>query len=94
MKKINWKVRFKNPVFWGQMALAVLTPILAYVGLGFADITTWSAVGQLITQAYGNPYLLGLVGISVYNAILDPTVMGFGDSKQALTYDKPKNDNE
>ena len=29
---INWKVRFQNPVFWAQIAVAVISPIL--VGLG------------------------------------------------------------
>lgn len=91
---INWKIRFKNPVFWSQMILAVLTPIIAYLGLTFGDITTWMAFGQLITAAYGNPYLLGLVGISVYNAILDPTTSRFADSKQALTYEKPRDNKE
>ena len=31
--KINWKVRMKNPVFWAQVAVAVVGPILAYLGL-------------------------------------------------------------
>lgn len=92
MNKINWKIRFKNPVFWGQMILAALTPILAYMGLSFLDLTTWNSVGQLIAHAYGNPYLLSLVGISVYNAMIDPTVKGLADSKNALTYNKPKDD--
>ena len=28
--KINWKVRFKNPVFIAQIILAILTPILTF----------------------------------------------------------------
>lgn len=88
--KINWKVRFKNPVFYAQIILAIFTPILAYVGLTFADLTTWSSVFEMIESAYSNPYLLGLVIISVFNAVNDPNVSGIGDSKQALTYEKPK----
>ncbi|MFR5004033.1 MAG: phage holin, partial [Thomasclavelia ramosa] len=32
MKKINWKERFKNKIFWVNTILAVATPILAYFG--------------------------------------------------------------
>ena len=39
--KLNLPVRLKNPVFWAQLGLAVLTPILAYFGLTGADITSW-----------------------------------------------------
>lgn len=89
---INWKVRFRNPVFVFQIILAALTPVLAYVGLSFADITTWGTLGELIVEAYSNPYLLALVVISVFNTITDPTVRGLSDSKQAMKYSKPKDD--
>lgn len=87
---INWKVRFKNPVFWSQMILAVLTPILAYAGLTVQDLTTWGAVWELLAQALTNPYVLGMVVVSVWNAINDPTTKGISDSATALTYEKPK----
>lgn len=92
--KINWKVRFSNPVFIAQLVLSILSPILAYVGLSFADITTWGTLWDLISQAYSNPYLLGLVLISLFNTITDPTVSGIGDSKQALGYFRPKKDSD
>lgn len=38
--KINWKVRFKNPVFIAQLVMSVLVPILAYMGLTVEDLTT------------------------------------------------------
>lgn len=88
--KINWKIRVKNPLWWVQVGLSVLTPILAYAGLTAADITTWAALGDLLLGAVCNPYVLGLVVVSVWNAINDPTVSGMGDSEQALTYTEPK----
>ena len=88
--KINWKIRLKNPVFIAQILLAILTPVLAYLGMSFADITEWSTLGELIAQAYSNPYLLGLVIVSVFNTVTDPTVEGFGDSVRALSYDNPQ----
>lgn len=87
---INLKVRFKNPVFITQLVLSVLTPILAYAGLTLADMTSWSALGQLLINALSNPYVLGLVVISVWNALNDPTTKGVSDSAQAMTYSAPK----
>lgn len=87
---MNWKVRFKNPLFIAQMILAVLTPILAYAGLTVKDLTTWHALGDLLMGAMSNPYVLGLVVVSVFNAVTDPTTSGVTDSEQALTYTKPK----
>ena len=88
--KVNWKVRFKNPVFIAQLILSVLTPILAYAGLTIQDITTWGALGNLLVSALSNPYVLGLVIVSVWNAVNDPTTAGVSDSSNALTYEEPK----
>ena len=87
--KINLKVRFKNPMFYVQIILSILTPILAYSGLTATDLTTWSKLGEVLVQAISNPYVLSLVAVSVYNALIDPTTKGIGDSEQALTYDTP-----
>ena len=87
---MNLKVRFKNPVFIAQFILAILTPILAYAGLTLQDLTSWSALGQLLLNAIRNPYVLGLIAVSIWNALNDPTTAGITDSKLAMTYDKPK----
>lgn len=87
---MNLKVRFKNPVFIAQLLLAILTPILAYAGLTLQDLTTWSALGKLLTDALSNPYVLGLIAVSIWNALNDPTTAGVTDSKLAMTYNKPK----
>jgi phi LC3 family holin len=88
--KINWKVRIKNPLFWVQVGLAVLMPILAYMGLAAEDLTSWSILGATLFEAVKNPYVLGLVLVSVWNAVNDPTTSGVSDSTQAMTYLKPK----
>lgn len=88
--KINWKVRFKNPVFWRNVILSVIAPILAYFGLNWEQITTWTALGDLFVKAAGNPVVLTAVVVSVWNAINDPTTAGDSDSDLALTYTKPK----
>lgn len=89
---INWKIRVKNVSFWVSVALAVFTPILAYMGLTAQDITTWSALGNMLLNAIKNPYILLMVGVSVYNAIIDPTTTGITDSANALTYTEPNSE--
>ena len=89
---INWKVRMRNPMFWAQILLSVITPILAYLGLTAEDLSSWSVLGEVLIKAVSSPYILSLVIVSVYNAITDPT--GFTDSKRALTYDTPNSDKE
>lgn len=91
---INYRVRFKNPVFIAQLILAVLTPILAYAGLTMQDLTTWKALGELLIGAISNPYVLGLVVVSVFNAVTDPTTAGIKDSERAMTYSAPHVDEE
>ena len=88
--KINWKVRIKNPLFWAQVALSILTPILAYAGVTAEAITTWGTLWELLLGAISNPYVLAMVVVSVWNTLTDPTTKGLSDSAQALTYDKPK----
>ena len=91
---LNWKVRVKNPMFWAQIVLSIIMPILAYMGLTAEDLSSWAALGDVLLKAISSPYILGLVIVSMYNAITDPTTTGFADSKRALTYDKPNNDKE
>lgn len=88
--KINWKVRFKNPVFLAQLFLSVIMPVLTYAGLTLQDLTTWTAVGDLILSAVSNPYVLGCIVVSVWNCINDPTTAGVSDSDRAMTYTEPK----
>lgn len=83
---MNFKVRFKNPVFIVQIILAIFTPLLAYMGLTAQDLTSWSILGEILLNAIKNPYVLVLIIISVWNALNDPTTAGLTDSKLALTY--------
>lgn len=87
---INWKVRFRNPLFIAQLIMSILVPILAYMGLTVEDLTTWNALGNVLLEALSNPYVLGLVVVSVFNCINDPTTQGIKDSTNALTYETPR----
>lgn len=86
---MNIKVRIKNPVFWFQIALTIITTATAYLGITGQDITTWPALGNVLLQIVSNPYMLVLVIVSIWNAVNDPTTPGIKDSTRALTYTKP-----
>ena len=88
--KLNWKVRFKNPVFWFNLAAAIFLPVLACLGMNWEDMTSWRAIGDTLLQAVRNPVIVVSVLLSVWNLLNDPTTKGLSDSAQALTYTKPK----
>lgn len=80
--KFDWKARFSNPSFYIQLALAVSTPVLAYMGITVQSINSWEFVLNIIMEAVSNPYILILTVISVFNAIVDPTTSGFCDKEK------------
>lgn len=84
---INWKVRVKSKKFWLAMIPAVLILIqvvLALFGVTF-DITNLQE--KLLAVVNAVFVVLAILGI-----VTDPTTAGISDSKQALTYDVPRED--
>ena len=91
--KINWKVRVKSPQFWIGILGVIASPVLAYYGLSYADMTTWESIGNVLAQFFTNPFLIGTVVMAVLSFIgvlTDPTTKGVSDSEQAMEYKKPK----
>lgn len=86
--KINIPVRMKNPWFWVGLVGVILTAM----GINPEMLTSWAAVWQAIKELVSNPFLLGSVAVAVLGVFVDPTTKGVCDSKQAMTYDKPKED--
>ena len=84
--KINIPVRMKNPWFW----VSLLGVILTAMGVSPEMFTNWGAVIQAIRELIGNPFMLGSVAVAVLGVFIDPTTKGVGDSKLAMSYDKPK----
>lgn len=82
--QINWKVRFKNPVFIAQLACAVVMPLITGMGYEWSQMTTWATLGEVIAAALGNPVVVAAMVVSVFNLITDPTTSGISDSKSAL----------
>lgn len=82
---INWKVRFQNKTFLtGLISLVVVFIYDLLQLLEIAPVVTQSAVMQV---AEGILTILGMVGV-----VVDPTTAGLSDSRQAMTYDAPRQD--
>lgn len=90
---INWKVRLKNPTFWAQIVVALVSPILVGLGVQWQDMTTWAALWDALRNAVSNPVIVVSVIGSIWACITDPTTKGVQDSQLAMTYDVPKVDN-
>ena len=82
---INWKVRLKNKTFW----LSLITAVLLLVQVVAAVFGITLDLGDLGSKllAVVNAVFAVLVILGVVN---DPTTAGMSDSKQAMTYTKPK----
>lgn len=92
--KINWTVRAKNPAFWVGIFGVFMSPILAYNGMAFEDITTWGSFADLIVSFVMNPFLVGSVIMAVLGFLgvaIDPTTSGVKDSYLSQAYDRPVN---
>ncbi len=87
---INWIVRIKNPVFWAQVLVALMVPMLTSLGLSWEQMTTWGALWQVLVRSLSNPATVAAMLLSVWNAVNDPTTAGLQDSALALSYKEPK----
>lgn len=82
---INWKVRIKNKNFWLAVIPAMLLLIQAIVSVFGVTVDFTDITGKMVAVVNAAFVVLSILGI-----VTDPTTEGIGDSKQALTYDKPK----
>ena len=84
---LNWTVRFKNKTFWLSFIPAVLL-LIQVVAAVFGYTLDLGGLGDKLLDVVNALFaVLALLGI-----VTDPTTKGVGDSAQAMTYDKPKED--
>lgn len=82
--QINWRIRIKNPVFWAQVACAVVLPLVVGTGAAWEDMTSWATLGSTLAAALGNPVVVATTLTSLWACITDPTTSGTSDSASAL----------
>lgn len=83
--QINWKVRFQNKTF--LTGLISLVVVFIYDLLQLLEVVPTVTQSAVMQVAEGILTILGMVGV-----IADPTTAGLSDSKQAMTYNAPKQD--
>lgn len=85
--KINWGVRFKNKNFWiaaVPTALVLVQAVLALFGVDWQPEALSDKLLDIINTVFTMLAIMGVVN--------DPTTAGVGDSAQARTYGRPKED--
>ncbi|MFR8012520.1 MAG: phage holin [Clostridia bacterium] len=85
--KINWKARLRSGPFWLGLISAVVAAVCTIIPLCGVDLSvTAEQIMHAATLVLMIPTALGVIS--------DPTTKGICDSQMALTYDKPRCDNE
>lgn len=84
---INWKVRLSNKTFWISLIPAVLL-LIQVVAAVFGFTLELSELGEKLLAVVNALFaVLAILGI-----VTDPTTEGVSDSRQAMSYDKPRSD--
>lgn len=83
--KINWLVRIKNKNFWIALVPAVLLLVQVVLAVFGVTIDIGDLGNKLLAVVNAAFAVLTILGI-----VTDPTTKGISDSKQAMTYIKPK----
>lgn len=87
--KINWKVRIKNKMFWMSFIPAVLLLVQVVAQVFGVSLDMGMLTEKLLSVVNAAFSLMVILGV-----VTDPTTVGLSDSKQALTYEKPRGDTE
>ena len=83
--KINFKVRFKNPVFWLTVIPAIITFVYTVLGaVGVVPSLSEDVVVNIVTAL--------ISALTTIGVLVDPTTKGVGDSERAMGYDAPNDD--
>lgn len=80
--KLNWKIRFKNPVFVTSLCAFVISTIYQLLAMfEIAPAVTEDTILKYVASAIE---ILTLMGI-----LVDPTTKSINDSERALGYEEP-----
>lgn len=84
---INWNVRLRNKRFVLGLVSALILVVQA-VAKVFGLHLNLDNFSNNIVDVINSVFTV----LVILNVVSDPTTAGFGDSEQALTYSKPKED--
>lgn len=83
--KINWIVRIKNKSFWIAIIPAVLLLIQVIASI-FGYTLDLGELGKKLLAVVNAAFTV----LTILGVVTDPTTAGVSDSKQAMTYNAPK----
>ena len=85
--KINWTVRLRNKAFWVSLipALLLLVQVVAAV---FGFMLDLGDLGNKLLAVVNAVFAV----LTILGVVTAPTTAGMSDSKQALSYQAPKED--
>ena len=84
---VNWKVRIKNRTFWITVIPAVLLVVQTVMALFGVQLELGDIGDKLLAIVNSVFAVLTIMGI-----VVDPTTSGVGDSKRAMGYAEPWED--
>ena len=82
---INWRVRIRNKAFWVAIIPAVLV-LIQVVAAVFGYTLELGELGDKLIAVVNSVFVV----LSILGVVNDPTTSGLSDSKQAMTYELPK----
>lgn len=82
---INWRVRIRNKAFWVAIIPAVLV-LIQVVAAVFGYTLDLGELGNKLLAVVNAVFVV----LSILGVVNDPTTSGLSDSKQAMTYELPK----
>lgn len=82
---INWRVRIRNKAFW----VAIIPAVLVLIQVVAAVFGYTLDIGELGNKLIAVVNAIFVV-LSILGVVNDPTTSGLSDSKQAMTYELPK----
>lgn len=65
-------LKFKNPLFWGQLFISISLMCLAYFNLEPSDIITFPILIDTIKKIISNPYMIGQIAWVVWTSVYNP----------------------
>ena len=82
---INWRVRIRNKAFWVAIIPSVLV-LIQVVAAVFGYTLDLGELGNKLIAVVNSVFVV----LSILGVVNDPTTSGLSDSKQAMTYELPK----
>jgi phi LC3 family holin len=82
---INWRVRIRNKAFWVSIIPAILV-LIQVVAAVFGYTLDLGELGNKLIAVVNAVFVV----LSILGVVNDPTTSGLSDSKQAMTYELPK----